>query len=130
MVRKPAGDRPGAGPLFSRKVVAGRHACLQLSVGANGEVVRAGDFQAHFRQVVQNLAEVLKGLGADYKSVVKFTTYLTRSEDIEKFIVLRRELVPKLFGSEDYPPNTLLIVSRLVKADFLVELEAVAAVDR
>jgi enamine deaminase RidA (YjgF/YER057c/UK114 family) len=101
-----------------------------LSVGANGEVIGAGDFQAQFRQVVQNLADVLKGLGADYKSVVKFTTYLTRSEDIEKFMVLRRELFPKLFGSEDYPPNTLLIVSRLVKADFLVELEAVAAVDR
>ena len=38
-------------------------------------------------------------------------------------MVLRRELFPKLFGSEKYPPNTLLIVSRLVKPEFLVELD-------
>ena len=41
-----------------------------------------------------------------------------------------RDMFPTLFGSETYPPNTLLIVSRLVKPEFLVELEAIAAVDR
>jgi hypothetical protein len=55
---------------------------------------------------------VLKGLGTDYKSVLRFTTYFTRSEDINKFMVPRREPFPKLFGSKDYPPNTLLVVSR------------------
>jgi enamine deaminase RidA (YjgF/YER057c/UK114 family) len=100
----------------------------QLSVGANGEVAGSGNFEAQLRQVFQNLADVLKGFGTDYKSVLKFTTYLTRSEDIDKFMVLRRELFPKLFGSENYPPNTLLIVSRLVKPEFMVEVEAVVAV--
>ena len=89
-----------------------------------------GFFDAQFRRVVQNLADVLKGLGTDYKGVVKFTTYLTRSEDIERFMILRAELFPKLFGSAPYPPNTLLIVSRLVKPEFLIELEAVALVGR
>ena len=42
----------------------------------------------------------------------------------------RRELFPKLFGAEPYPPNTLLIVDRLVKEEFLIEVEAIAAVDR
>jgi enamine deaminase RidA (YjgF/YER057c/UK114 family) len=102
----------------------------QLAVGAKGEVIGAGDFGAQFRQVFENLADVLRGLGTDYKSVLKFTTYLTRSEDIDKFMILRRELFPKLFGSETYPPNTLLIVSRLVKPEFLIEVEAVAAVSR
>jgi hypothetical protein len=45
-------------------------------------------------------------------------------------MALRRELFPKLFGSENYPPNTLLIVSRLVKPEFMVEVEAVVAVQR
>jgi enamine deaminase RidA (YjgF/YER057c/UK114 family) len=102
----------------------------QLSVGANGEVVGSGNFEAQFRQVFKNLADVQNGLGTDYKSVLKFTTYLTRSEDIEKFMVLRRELFPKLFGKESYPPNTLLIVSRLVKPEFMIEVEAMAAVQR
>jgi hypothetical protein len=43
---------------------------------------------------------------------------------------IRRDLFPKQFGSENYPPNMLLIVSRLVKPEFMVEVEAVVAVQR
>ena len=102
----------------------------QLSVGSKGEVVGAGDFAAQFAQVFKNLGDVLAGLGADYKRVIKFTTFLVHSQDIESFMVLRRELFPKLFGGEPYPPNTLLVIDRLVKEEFLIEVEAVAAVDR
>jgi enamine deaminase RidA (YjgF/YER057c/UK114 family) len=102
----------------------------QLSVGAGGEVVGTGNFDTQFHQIFNNLADVLKGLGTDFNGVLKFTTYLTRSEDIDKFMVLRRDLFPKLFASTNYPPNTLLIVSRLVKPEFLLEVEAVAAVQR
>jgi enamine deaminase RidA (YjgF/YER057c/UK114 family) len=33
--------------------------------------------------------------------------------------------VAKLFASGAYPPNTLLVVSRLVKPEFLIEVEAI-----
>lgn len=99
----------------------------QLAVGPNGEVVGKGDFAAQFAQVFQNLGDVLKGLGATYPDVVKFTTYMAHSQDIEKFMELRRNLFPKLFGAGNYPPNTLLVVDRLVKEDFLFEVEAVVA---
>jgi enamine deaminase RidA (YjgF/YER057c/UK114 family) len=102
----------------------------QLSVGADGSVVGKGDFAAQFAQVFQNLGDVLKGLGTDYGNVLKFTTYLVHSQDLERFMVLRRELFPKLFKGKDYPPNTLLMIDRLVKEDFLIEVEAVAAVER
>jgi enamine deaminase RidA (YjgF/YER057c/UK114 family) len=58
--------------------------------------------------------------------VAKFTTYLVHSQDIERFMQVRAELFPKFFSGPLYPPNTLLIVDRLVKAEFLVEIEAVA----
>jgi len=102
----------------------------QLSVGADGGVVGKGDFAAQFQQVYKNLGDVLKGLGTDYNSVLKFTTYLVHSQDIERFMHLRRELFPKLFKGKDYPPNTLLMIDRLVKEEFLIEVEAIAAVDR
>jgi enamine deaminase RidA (YjgF/YER057c/UK114 family) len=102
----------------------------QLSVGADGSVVGKGDFAAQFQQVFKNLGDVLKGLGTDYNNVLKFTTYLVHSQDIERFMQLRRELFPKLFKSKDYPPNTLLMIDRLVKEEFLIEVEAVVAVDR
>jgi len=128
---------PGACPaqgLYSHVGLSqgGTHAFIagQLSVGADGGVAGKADFEAQFRQVFSNLGDVLKGLGADYRRVVKFTTYLVHSQDIEKFMVLRRELFPRLFGSEPYPPNTLLVVDRLVKEEFLIEVEAIAVIDR
>jgi enamine deaminase RidA (YjgF/YER057c/UK114 family) len=102
----------------------------QLSVGLDGSVVGAGDFAAQFKQVFGNLGDVLKGLGADYSRVLKFTTYLIHSQDIPRFMALRKELFPTFYPSGIYPPNTLLIVDRLVKEEFEIEVEAVVAVDR
>jgi len=100
----------------------------QLAVGADGEVVGVGDFDRQFAQVFANLGAVLKGLRCDFNNVAKFTTYLVHSQDIEKFMRARASLFPKLFKSELYPPNTLLIIDRLVKEPFLLEVEAVVSV--
>ena len=99
----------------------------QLSVGDNGEVVGRGDFARQFDQVFSNLGAVLRGIGADYAAVVKFTTFLVEPDDIDTFMTLRAALFPKLFPARTYPPNTLLIVKRLVKAEFLLEVEAVVS---
>jgi enamine deaminase RidA (YjgF/YER057c/UK114 family) len=40
----------------------------------------------------------------------------------------RRNLFPSLFETDRYPPNTLLVVDRLVKEEFLLEVEAVALI--
>jgi len=98
----------------------------QLAVDARGAVVGKHDFEAQFVQVFDNLGAVLKGLGASFDDVVKFTTYLVHSQDIEKFMMARASLFPRLFQNASYPPNTLLVVDRLVKEEFLIEVEAVA----
>jgi enamine deaminase RidA (YjgF/YER057c/UK114 family) len=98
----------------------------QLAVDAHGGVVGKHDFEAQFAQVFDNLGAVLKGLGADFTDVIKFTTFLVHAQDIEKFMKARAELFPKLFSNASYPPNTLLVVDRLVKEEFLIEVEAVA----
>jgi enamine deaminase RidA (YjgF/YER057c/UK114 family) len=107
-----------AGPLF---FIAG-----QLAVDTGGAVVGRHDFERQFRQVFDNLGAVLEGVGAGWADVVKFTTYLVHSQDIEKFMAARAALFPSLFGGPPYPPNTLLVVDRLVKEEFLLEVEAVA----
>lgn len=98
----------------------------QLSVGANGDVVGKLDFEKQMRQVFSNMGDVLKGLGLGFNHVIKFTTYLVHSQDIEPFMKLRAEMFPRFFGGSQFPPNTLLMVDRLVKEDFLIEVEAVA----
>lgn len=101
----------------------------QLSVNTKDEIVGKGSFEAQFHQVFSNLGDVLKGLGCDFNNVVKFTSLFVHSQDIETFMRLRRELFPKIFKGPLYPPNTIMVIDRLVKEDFLFELEAIVAVD-
>jgi len=58
---------------------------------------------------------------------VQFTTYLVHSQDIARFMAWRLREFPKMFADGKYPPNTLLIVDRLVQEQFLVEVQTVAA---
>jgi len=123
---------PGAPPaqgLYSHltRVKAGELIFVagQLAVGADGAVVGVHDFEKQFQQVFDNLGAVLGAIGLDYNDVIKFTTYLVHSQDIDKFMPLRAALFPKLFKTPVYPPNTLLVVDRLVKESFLIEVEAV-----
>lgn len=97
----------------------------QLSVAPDGSVAGKGNFETQFRQVFKNLADVLHGLGLSHRHLVKFTTFLVHSQDIETFMKLRAEYFPTIFPG-NLPPNTLLIVDRLVKEEFLLEVEAIA----
>jgi enamine deaminase RidA (YjgF/YER057c/UK114 family) len=77
-------------------------------------------------QVFQNLGDLLADLGADFEQVVQLTTYLTSADSLPGFMSARSVLYPKLFPGGTYPPNTLLIIDRLVKPEFLVEIAAIA----
>jgi len=99
-----------------------------LSGDAGGNVIGEGDFDAQTAQVFRNIEAALKSAGASWASVVQFTTYLVHSQDIPKFMAFRLREFPKMFGSGKYPPNTLLVVDRLVKEQFLVEVQTIAAI--
>ncbi len=124
----PEGAAPAQG-LYSHVgcVEGGRTVYLagQLSVGADGGIVGVGDFDAQFACVFGNMRDVLAGLGLDFKSVIKFTTYMVHSQNIPDFMRLRAQHFPEWFGGSVFPPNTLLIVDRLVDEKFLFEVEAV-----
>jgi enamine deaminase RidA (YjgF/YER057c/UK114 family) len=99
----------------------------QLATDKSGKVVGAEDFDAQCRQVFANIEAALTSQGASFANVVEFTTYLVHSQDIQKFMAWRLREFPRLFPSGAYPPNTLLIVDRLVQEPFLIEVQTVAA---
>lgn len=99
-----------------------------LSADAQGNVVGAGDFDAQCRQVFGNLEVALKSGGAGWQNIVQFTTYLVHSQDIPNFMKFRTREFPKMFPTKAYPPNTLLMVDRLVQEPFLIEVQAIAAI--
>ena len=102
-------------------------------VRANEHLVIAGmlapgaDVEAQCAGVFAQIGEALKSAGAGWGNVVQFTTYLVHSQDIPRFMQFRLREFPRLFPNGAYPPNTLLVIDRLVQEQFLVEVQTVAA---
>ena len=99
----------------------------QLATDKTGNIVGADDFDAQCVQVFKNIEVALASCGAGWKNVVQFTTYLVHSQDIPKFMAFRKREFPRLFPDGKYPPNTLLMIDRLVGEPFLVEVQPIAA---
>jgi len=99
----------------------------QLATNREGAIIGADDFDAQCTQVFANIETALKSVGAGWGNVVEFTTYLVHSQDIPKFMAYRKREFPKFFPDGAYPPNTLLMVDRLVQEPFLVEVKTIAA---
>lgn len=99
----------------------------QLATAKDGRIVGTDDFDAQCRQVFANLGAALASQGAGWRNVVQFTTYLVHSQDIPKFMAFRLREFPAMFPDGAYPPNTLLMVDRLVQEPFLVEVQTIAA---
>jgi len=85
-------------------------------------------FEAQCSAVYAQIEKALRGAGAGWGNVVQFTTYLVHSQDIAKFYRWREREYPKMFPDGKYPPNTLLIIDRLVQEQFLIEIQTIAAV--
>src|SRR5262249_16749885 len=99
----------------------------QVAVDRDGKLVGADDFVRQCQQTYANIAAALQSAGAGWGNVIEFTTYMVHSQDIAKFMGFRRREFPKMFANGAYPPNTLLIVDRLVHEGFLIEVQTVAA---
>jgi len=99
----------------------------QVAVDKSGAPVGVDDFDAQCVQVFANIEAALRSAGAVFGNVVEFTTYLVHSQDIPKFMKFRLREFPNMFASGAYPPNTLVVIDRLVGEAFLIEVKAVAA---
>lgn len=105
-------------------VVAG-----QVGMGPGGNVA-GGDVVAQTKQALDNVRAVVEAAGCAMRDIVRLQTFLTHAEDIPGFMKARAEVFPRYFPDGAYPPNTLLVVSRLVKPELLVEIEAMAVKPR
>ena len=92
-----------------------------------GMLAPGASFEQQCAAVYAQIEQALKSAGAGWRNVVQFTTYLVHSQDIPKFMAWRLREFPKLFPNGAYPPNTLLIIDRLVQEQFLIEVQTVAA---
>jgi enamine deaminase RidA (YjgF/YER057c/UK114 family) len=98
----------------------------QVAAGGDGSVVGIGDFVAQARKVFENIGAVLAEATMDFSNIVKFTNYLVNPEDLVAFRAVRSELYENLFPDGKFPADSLLVISRLARPEYLLEIEAVA----
>jgi enamine deaminase RidA (YjgF/YER057c/UK114 family) len=70
----------------------------------------------------KHVISMLEGAGMTVADIVKVTQYLTRAEDIAAYGKVRTR-----FLGDVRPAAMLLVIPQLVRPDFLVEVEIVAA---
>lgn len=100
----------------------------QVSSDASGKLVGEGNFEAQVEQVYKNVKLALEAAGATMADIVKLNTYLVAEvsqDDLPKMRTIRDRYLNK----EKPPASTLVVVSRLARPGWLIEIEAVAAVD-
>ena len=119
----PLGDYSQAWTVTGAKLifVAG-----QVSVDMGGNTVGAGDIVLQTRTALENVKRVLEGARASLRDVIKLNIYVTNmAEYRERTREIRRKYLPP-----DFPASTLVEIKSLAHPEYMVEIEAIAAVDQ
>jgi len=95
----------------------------QVAADVDGKVLPPDDFDAQAKMVMANLTKALAAGGAKLSDVTKITIYLCNPHDVPK----ARGILFDYFGKHP-PGSTLCILRGLANPNFLLEIEAIAAV--
>ena len=95
----------------------------QVAADPTGKVLPPDDFAAQTKLVMENLRLALAEVGAALKDVVKVTIFICNPHDVPK----ARAILQEYFG-DNPPASTLCVLRGLANPNFLLEIEAIAAV--
>jgi enamine deaminase RidA (YjgF/YER057c/UK114 family) len=103
------------------------HMAGQVAWNAAGELVGKGDLAAQARQALANLKQVLAEVGATPADIVRLRTYVV-GHTPDKLGPVTEEILA-FYGDTVPAANTWIGVQALAMPDFLIEIEATAALD-
>jgi len=124
---KPEGIAPGNGYTHVVVTSPGKLVFIagQVARDKQGNLVGKGDLRAQTVQVFENLKAALAAAGGTFNDVVKLNWYI-RDYKPESLTALRE--VRTMYVNKVNPPaSTLIGVAALAQEDYLIEVEAVAA---
>jgi len=99
------------------------HVSGQVAQDATGSVMGKGDIRAQTRQVLENIRTVLAAAGGTMDDVARVTVYVTDMSGLAQIHEVRGQ-----YFRRPYPASTLVEVKRLVKPEYLIEIDAVAVI--
>ncbi len=125
----PPGMMKPAGYSHVAKVTGGALVYIagQVSADASGNLVGEGDLEAQAEQVFKNLKAAVEAAGGAMADIIKLNVYLVAEvgyDDLPKYRAARDRYV----NVARPPASTLLVVTRLARPGWLIEIEAVAAI--
>jgi enamine deaminase RidA (YjgF/YER057c/UK114 family) len=92
---------------------------------ATGTIVGRGDLGAQSMQVMKNIQAALAAAGAGLEHLIKWNIYLAQGQPLQPGI----EAFQRVWGNRpNAPANTVMYVSELVPADFLICIDAIAVI--
>ncbi len=90
---------------------------------ATGAIIGRGDIGAQSMQVMKNLQAALAAARAGLEHLIKWNIYLVQGQPLQPGI----EAFQRVWGNRpNAPANTVMYVSELVPADFLICIDAIA----
>nr|BBH86657.1 enamine deaminase RidA [Thermosporothrix sp. COM3] len=97
----------------------------QNAVDQQGNIVGKGDVRAQTQQVLENIEKVLTAAGARPEHIIKWTVLLVQGCPLQPGF----EAFQRFWGNRPNPPIiSMCYVAGLAHPDFLLEIDAVAAV--
>ncbi len=123
--------KPAAGYSQVAEVTGGKIVYIagQVALDRSGNLVGKDDFRAQVQQVFENLKAAVEAAGGDFNSVIKLNYYCAESVDPAQ-LPLTREIRDKYVNTANPPASTFVVVKRLVRPDYLIEIEATAVVKK
>lgn len=116
---------------FSQAVVAtgGRvvYCSGQVAWDEKEDIGAPGDLAGQARRALRNVERVVAAAGGTLHDVVSLRIYIV-GEHIRHGAAVRQALLDA-FGAESPPATTWIGVAALANADFIIEIEAIAALD-
>ena len=103
------------------------HVAGQTAWDINRQLVGGNDVAAQARQTLANLKAALSAAGATPANVVRLRTYVVKPNEQTLAKVLPE--IDAFYGGATPAPNTFLGIVSLAMPEFLIEIEATAAID-
>ncbi len=99
----------------------------QVAVDVSGKLVGENDFRAQVEQVFKNIKAAVESAGGDMSSLVKTNYFCAEAVDPSQIPALR-EVRDKYINTAAPPTSTFVVVKRLARPEYLIEVEAIAVV--
>lgn len=84
----------------------------------------AGNFEAQARQVMVQIAEIIKRAGGTLDDIVSITVFIKEPRYGDKFVELRKEI----FRNGNYPGSALITVANFARPGIEIEVQAVGVI--